>query len=143
MMEAKFTPSIRGGKATGSELLMTFLIGKAFEDSKKAKTPAANGTANVPKIINAGVINGRAVKLPKPEYPADARGYGLVTVHVLVDEQGNVILAGAKTGGDDITLADAARTAACKAKFSPTVLAGNPLKVSGEITYSFFPKRSP
>lgn len=55
----------------------------------------------------------------------------------LIDEQGKVILAGAVNGHP--YLQEAARDAACHAKFSPILLAGQPTKVSGVITYNFVP----
>ena len=46
--------------------------------------------------ISGGVLNGKAVSLPKPAYPAIARqahAAGTVTVQVTIDENGNVISA--------------------------------------------------
>lgn len=62
---------------------------------------------------------------------------GAVPVEVRIDESGNVIAAGA-IGGHTL-LQPAARESACNAKFAPTVLKGQPVKVTGVITYNFVP----
>jgi TonB family protein len=93
---------------------------------------------NVPKIISGGLLNGRAISLPKPAYPPVARqagASGAVTVQVLVDEDGRVISAHAVNGNP--LLRGAAESAARGARFSPTMLSGQPVKVSGVITYNF------
>ncbi len=92
----------------------------------------------VPKQISGGILNGKAVSLPKPQYPAAARAErasGPVAVQVLIDEQGMVISAAAVSG--HALLRDVAVEAARAAQFSPTFLSGQPVKVSGVITYNF------
>jgi TonB family protein len=92
----------------------------------------------VPKQISAGVVNGKAVTLPKPEYPAAAkavRAGGSVNVQVLIDENGDVISAKAVSGHP--LLQSAAVQAARQAKFKPTTLSGQPVKVTGIIVYNF------
>ena len=91
-----------------------------------------------PKTISGGVLNGRAISKPQPAYPPIARAAkasGTVTVQVLVDERGNVISASAVSGHP--LLQQSAVSAARQAKFSPTLLSGQPVKVSGVITYNF------
>ncbi len=91
-----------------------------------------------PIVINAGVLNGKAKDKPIPTYPDEAKKagiYGTVTVKILVDERGNVISAKALSGPP--LLRQAAEEAALRAKFSPTRLAGQPVKVSGTITFNF------
>jgi TonB family protein len=65
------------------------------------------------------------------------RASGKVTIRVLIDVDGNVVSA--KIIDDKPLLADAAVKAARQAKFAPTMLAGNPVQVSGEIIYNFVP----
>lgn len=88
--------------------------------------------------VSGGVMNGKAVRLVQPAYPAIARAAhasGTVTVQVLVDEAGNVVSASAVSGHP---LLQASAVAAAKAsKFSPTLLSGVPVRVSGVITYNF------
>jgi TonB family protein len=88
--------------------------------------------------IAAGVMNGRALALPKPDYPKIARSAhaaGTVTVQVTIDETGNVISAHA-VGGHPLLQASCV-AAAKEARFSPTKLCGEPARVTGVITYNF------
>ena len=51
--------------------------------------------------ISGGVLNGKAISLPKPAYPPIARAAhaaGTVVVQVLIDENGNVVSAHAVSG---------------------------------------------
>jgi TonB family protein len=91
--------------------------------------------------ISGGVLNGKAVYLPPPEYPAiaaQAKAAGVVTVHVVIDEVGNVISARAVSGHP--LLQAAAVAAARQARFTPTSLMGDPVKVSGVLMYNFVAK---
>jgi TonB family protein len=88
--------------------------------------------------VSGGILNGKAVSLPQPEYPAlgtAVRARGPVAVEVLVDEDGNVISAKGVSGHP--LLQQAAVEAALKAKFPPTRLSGRPVQVSGLVTYNF------
>jgi hypothetical protein len=60
---------------------------------------------------------------------------GIVTVQVIVDETGKVISAEANSG--PAALRDVSVQAALRARFSPTKLSGQPVKVSGLINYKF------
>jgi len=100
--------------------------------------PPSPGPKPILKPVSGGVLNGTAVNLPPPVYPEAAkrmRTQGVVTVEVILDETGKVVSANA-TAGPTI-LRDAAMQAALKAKFSPTKLSGQPVKVSGVINYKF------
>lgn len=103
--------------------------------------PLANSSpANSPqqKPISGGVLNGKAISLPKPAYSPAARAVkatGTVVVQVTVDEQGKVTSATAVSGHP--LLRASAVSAAYSARFSPTVLAGKPVKITGVITYNF------
>ena len=90
------------------------------------------------KPVSGGVLNGIALSLPSPIYPETARRLrtsGIVTVDVVVDETGKVISAVATSG--PALLRDVAVQAALRARFSPTKLSGQPVKVSGFINYKF------
>lgn len=90
------------------------------------------------KPITGGVLNGKALTLPKPTYPPAAkaaRAFGVVTVEVVIDEAGKVISAKAVEG--HMLLRQVAAQAAQGARFSPTLLSGQPVKVAGQITYNF------
>jgi TonB family protein len=100
--------------------------------------PAAPTPKPLLKPVSGGVLNGTAVSLPPPMYPDVAkrlRTAGVVTVEVVVDETGKVIAAQATSGPS--MLREAAVQAALKARFSPTKLSGQPVKVSGLISYKF------
>ena len=89
-------------------------------------------------VVSGGVLNGKAISKPTPAYPPiarAARASGTVTVQILVDEGGRVISATAVSGHP--LLQQAAVAAARQARFSPTLLSGQPVKVSGVITYNF------
>ena len=92
----------------------------------------------VPKTISGGVVNGKAISLPQPIVSAAAkavRANGQVSVQILIDEDGNVVSANATSGNS--LLRASAEQAARRAKFKPTQLSGQPVKVSGVITYNF------
>jgi protein TonB len=107
----------------------------------KVKTPTPKPTEKpVPKTISGGVVNGKATNLVKPPYPAAARAVraaGAVNVQVTIDESGNVISASAVSGHP--LLRAAAVQAARSSKFSPTMLSGQAVKVTGVIVYNFVP----
>lgn len=91
-----------------------------------------------PKRISGGVLNGKAISLPKPAYPAAARAAnirGSVNVSVVIDERGRVISANAVSGHP--LLRGPAVSAARRARFTPTLLSGRPVEVSGVIVYNF------
>lgn len=103
-----------------------------------SEPPPSPGPRPILKPISGGVLNGTAISLPAPLYPESAkrmRTQGIVAVEVVLDETGKVISANASSG--PAALRDAAVQAALKARFSPTKLSGQPVKVSGVINYKF------
>jgi protein TonB len=100
--------------------------------------PPSPGPKPILKPVSGGVLNGTAIQLPPPVYPDAAkrmRTQGVVSVDVILDETGKVVSANASSG--PTILRDAAVAAALKARFSPTKLSGQPVKVSGVINYKF------
>ena len=100
--------------------------------------PPAPAPRPILKPVSGGVLNGSAVSLPAPSYPETAkrlRMSGAVSVEVVIDETGKVISAQATSG--PATLREAAVQAALRARFSPTKLSGQPVKVAGVISYKF------
>lgn len=84
------------------------------------------------------VLNGRAITLPKPRYSPAARSAhvnGTVTVNITIDEEGNVTAAKAVSGHP--LLQSASVEAARNAKFSPTKVSGQAVKVQGVLVYAF------
>ena len=96
-------------------------------------------TPEVPRVIRVSeVLNSKAMNLPKPIYPQMARiarVQGKVTVQVLIDEIGNVVSAKV-ISGPPLLMVESQR-AAMQARFSPTMINGQVVKVSGVITYNF------
>ena len=101
--------------------------------------PPPAATPTPPRApISGGVLNGKAISLPKPAYPPIARAAhasGTVVVQVLIDENGSVVSAKALSGHP--LLQAVAVSAARQARFSPTKLSGQPVKVTGVIQYNF------
>lgn len=105
---------------------------------KMDEEPPAPGPKPILKPVSGGVLNGTALNLPQPTYPENAkrlRASGLVSVEVVVDELGKVVSAKALSG--PAILRDVSEQAARRAKFSPTKLSGQPVKVAGVIHYKF------
>lgn len=95
-------------------------------------------TADLKAPIRGGVLNGRALSLPQPSYPAIARAAhasGSVVVEVLIDEAGCV--QSARAMGGHPLLQQSSVQAARRACFSPTRLSGQPVKVTGTIAYNY------
>ena len=121
---------------TGTGQFITAPTRVETNDEPPPPAPTPKPTPHAP--ISGGVLNGKAVHLVTPPYPAIARSAhaaGSVQVQVLIDENGNVISAHAVSGHP---LLQAAAVAAARAsKFTPTKLSGQPVKVNGVIIYNF------
>lgn len=100
-------------------------------------SPPSNEPANRP-AVNAGILNSRAVNLPKPAYPSAAkqsRANGQVAVQVSLDEAGNVTSARATSGNP--LLRQSAEAAARQSKFTPIRLNNQPVTANGVVLYNF------
>jgi protein TonB len=134
-------PPVDTGFAKGTAREGSNSAGPAVGDAGDAPPPPPPAPTPVPKpktIVSGGVLNGKAISKPQPAYPPiakAARASGTVTVQIVVDESGRVISASAVSGHP--LLQQAAVAAARQARFSPTLLSGQPVKVSGVITYNF------
>ena len=110
------------------------------EDLLLPPTPMPAVTPQPTRLIRApsSVINSKVITKPAPPYPTVAkltRTSGPVNVEILIDERGLVVSARAVDG--PAMLRPAAEAAARQARFTPTLLGGQPVKVSGVITYNF------
>ena len=136
---ASSTPQISATKATPAPTAVTTTSTPYPPPITSSDTPQPTLLpGRTPRRVAGGVLNGRAISLPQPPYPPVARAAGAsgpVRVQVLVDESGNVIAARAMNGHP--LLQNAAERAARSARFSPTLLGGQPVKVSGVIVYNF------
>jgi TonB family protein len=106
-------------------------ISMACSDDCKDKTTKTTGT-----------LNGRAIHLEQPAYPALAAAAhvsGDVIVLVLMDKQGKIIAAQIVDGHP--FLQSAALKAAKASRFSPPLLDGVPVNILGRIIYHFVAPR--
>ncbi len=115
-------------------------LGSATNDNtiEPPSPPLPDESSSSVRTVSGGVMNAKAISLPKPAYPPLAKkvgAYGTVVVQVLVDEKGNVVSAKAISGHP--ILQASAVAAARGAKFTPTLLNGKPVKVRGVINYNF------
>jgi TonB family protein len=86
----------------------------------------------------SGLLQGRALNMPQPRYPSEAKAARIedvVRVQIVVGEKGDVVTARAVSGHE--LLRDAAVDAACRSRFFPTKVSDRPVKVAGVITYNF------
>lgn len=112
--------------------------------SSGVDTPAGNDST--PRVVKVAedVLRNAAMELPQPEYPGGAllaQAAGKVEVQLLVDNKGYVTNARVMSGNP--LLAQAAETAARKARFSPTRLSPDAASVFGVITYDFILPSAP
>jgi protein TonB len=131
-------PSGPGSSSGGGQVAASRQIMPAIEEP-----PPPPADPPKPKlIVSKGPINSQALSLPKPTYPPLAKQagiQGMVSVQVVIDESGRVISAKAISGSPFLTTE--AQKAALQARFSPTMLGDQPVKVSGVITYNFILNR--
>jgi protein TonB len=88
--------------------------------------------------LPSSLLMSKVISLPQPPYPPMAKQigvHGAVPVQILIDESGRVIAAQAVSGSPMLTTA--AKEAAMRARFTPTILSGTPVKVQGTIIYNF------
>ena len=114
-------------------------IGEAPE-VRPAPTPAPTPRPqdSGPLRLASTIISSKAIDKPAPPYPPVAKAAGVqgtVAVQIVVDEQGRVVSAKASSGNP--LLLNAAVQAAYRARFTPTLLGGQPVKITGSITYNF------
>ena len=126
-LASKFSPTKLNGQSVKVKgiIIYNFVAGKDSTTDNKG-------------LVNAGILNSKALSLPKPAYPSEAKAVkaeGTVMVEVIINEKGDVISAVAVSGHE--LLRKESMTAASKAKFSPTKLKGKPVKVKGIVIYNF------
>ncbi|HEX8397632.1 MAG TPA: energy transducer TonB [Pyrinomonadaceae bacterium] len=137
------TPANRNANLSNANNVLNTNANLAANANLQQPTPSPAATPTPqrppqPTTISGGVVNGKAVNLPKPPYPQAARALrasGVVNVQVLIDENGRVVSAQAVSGHP--LLRAAAESAARQARFNPTMLSNQPVKVSGTIVYNF------
>ncbi|HEV2577790.1 MAG TPA: energy transducer TonB [Acidobacteriaceae bacterium] len=125
--------------AQGSAVPMTVVKQVVTASSKGAPdsggqqdvTQSSAKTRSIVPQGAAGITPASVIFSPAPEYPADAaaaRVHGQVTVHAVVDPDGNVIYARAVSGPP--LLRDAAQQAVQRWRYSPLLDNGKPIAVT-------------
>lgn len=107
-----------------------------YQNVGQSSSPCFEQSAE--KTVSAGVVNSKALILSKPVLSKEVKKkkiYGEVQVKVLIDEQGKVVSAEAIKGPEE--LRQFAVDAALGSRFTPTLLSGNFVKVTGVIVYNF------
>ena len=136
---ASLPPQISLDKLKTSSVQPLPTLAASFNTTKPVVVNSADAAPALRRIpVSGGVLNGKATNLPAPIYPEMARRtnvYGKVEVEVVVDEEGKVVSARALSGPN--ALRDVAIQAAKNARFSPTKLSGQPVKITGTIEYNF------
>lgn len=145
--KAKFAPTLLSGQAVRVKGMIVYNFVAGEKIAEAAPSPPRD-SATIRSLgtfirqesggISGGVLNGKATSLPSPAYPPAARAVraeGSVAVQIMIDETGGVIAASAVSGHP--LLRTAAETAARAARFSPTYLNGEAVKVQGVLTYNF------
>jgi TonB family protein len=121
-------------------------IDRMMDDLKSRNEPVLGvceeGAKCEPLKVNGQIVreivNGRIISKPQPAYPPVAkvaRASGEVKVQVIVGKDGRVLAAKVLSGHP--LLAAAALKAAREATFTPTLLDGKPVNVSGLLVYHF------
>jgi len=112
-----------------------------IEEVKPDTSQSQNNSDNRPRPVGpveSGELNDKAIELPKPIYPGEARKAnvtGQVKVRVIVAETGKVLSADIVSGPKQLWTA--AIEAARQARFNPTLLGGSAVKITGILTYNF------
>ena len=157
-LKAVFKPAIRDGKPAAPEMRLNFdfensapppdspkTVGvrEVSEEAKDQRSSTRGGHPDGRAAASSGDdVEGliRAVSVPRPAYPPAARAVrasGSVSVKLIIDTDGSIYSAEAVSGHP--LLRDSSRIAACRAKFEPTLLDGEPVRVSGVISYNYVP----
>jgi TonB family protein len=98
----------------------------------------ANNTEANGQVLNVGSLVDKATQKISPSYPETAKNAhitGIVTVYVIVDENGSVAAVQPTSGPG--SLRQAAMDAARRWKFQPTMVDGQAVKVGGFINFNF------
>ena len=112
--------------------------GKSDEQARIVDECATPGRPMPAFEVEMPVLSGKAISLPKPPYPPEAKAAkadGTVVVKIVGDETGRVIWAEAVEGHP--LLRRAAAKAACQARYSPLLKSGRAVRAGGRIFYNF------
>ncbi|MFN0279345.1 MAG: tetratricopeptide repeat protein [Pyrinomonadaceae bacterium] len=108
-----------------------YKLDNKFDFDDTVKTP-------VKSLEMAGLMIGKIVNMPKPDYLAEAKIAGVtgsVVFKVTVDEKGKVVAVKALCGHP--LLVKGAESSIQKAQYKPTIVSSHPVKVTGFAIYNF------
>lgn len=130
-LQAKFPPTLTEFSNVFGQGFLIYKIedfnGKTIEN----KTPKKF------VIIEKGVVNNRAKRLPKPFYSPDIKATGIVEVKVLIDALNGKVVLVKKVSGHSVLWAFA-EAAARKAEFLPAFInTSEPIYVKASLLYKF------
>lgn len=90
------------------------------------------------KCINAGIVNKKALKIPKPNVnPSPPKKESLIVIQIIIDTNGKVIKSKAFAGHP--LLRAVCEKAARQAEFSPLALNITPINIKALLAYKFKP----
>jgi TonB family protein len=134
-------PARNRALAQGDLIRSTTDIGHESEAERQKRIVACEQADQVkPKgeIKRVSQLCGRAVSLPKPSYPEDAKASrvsGTVVVDIVTNPEGRVIWARVVSGPE--LLRRVSQKAACRAQYSPTVISRRAVQTESSIQYMF------
>ncbi|MFZ1701623.1 MAG: TonB family protein [Pyrinomonadaceae bacterium] len=129
-------PPVAVKEAAKTEEPKTIIVGGAKDTNAAAAPPEVKAEPGTP--IDVGSLVAYAVRQTQPVYSPMARSMrarGLVTVALVVDENGDVAEVQNTTG--PVVLQGAAKDAIMKWKFKPFVVDGQPVKAVGFVNFNF------
>ena len=106
---------------------------KRITDCEAPEPEKPNG-----EIKRVSQLCGHALSLPKPAYPEEAKASGIsgtVVVEIVTNEEGRVVWAKANSGPE--LLWGVLVKAACRARYSPTLISGRAIRTESSIQYLF------
>jgi TonB family protein len=110
---------------------------KTSGDAAGGNAAGGNAAASA-QLVDVGSLIDKAKQRVNPSYPSTARNArltGVVTVYLVVDENG-AVEAVQRTSGPQM-LRQAAIDAAKRWKFHPTMVEGQPVRVAGYLSFNF------
>jgi protein TonB len=142
----KYRPYVKNGIAVpfAGMVRLSFTMPSGESQGVVTEPPVADSSpaprAGVPRRVrvSSGVSQGLLVSKVAPQYPPDAREQGIqgvVTLHVNIDREGNVVDIQPISG--DPSLAVAATDAVRQWKYRPYLLNGEPVEVDTQVKVNF------
>jgi len=136
---------IKAKAISGDELLRDVSV-KAVKKAKfrfgydgplvKVKGIVVYNFPPVKNCIIAGVINKKAISIPKPDFPKSCRCAGIVKVEVIIDIFSGKVINARTISGNPLLRISAVKSAK-KALFSPSMINSAPIFIKGLLIYNF------